>query len=60
MKKIDKAINSVNQIEFFVEYSSDKSMVVVKKLYAKNVKDAINKVRKTIGNEAEILSVSAI
>lgn len=60
MKKLSKAIDSVSQIEFYIEYCYDNNPVIVKKLFANDTKDAVKKARKKIGKEAFILSVSAV
>ena len=60
MKKLSMAIDSVSQIEFYIEYCYDKNSVIIKKLFANDTKDAVKKARKKIGKEAFILSVSAV
>lgn len=60
MKKLSKAIDSASQIEFYIEYCYDNNPTIIKKLFAKDTKDAIKKARKKVGKEAFILSVSAV
>lgn len=60
MKKFSKAIDSASQIEFYIEYCYDNNPVIVKKLFAKDTKDAKKKAIRMVGNEAKILSISAV
>lgn len=60
MKKFSKAIDSASQTEFYIEYCYDNNPVIAKKLFAKDTKDAKKKAIRMVGNEAKILSISAV
>lgn len=60
MKALDKAINNLNKIEFFVDVKKLDGTVVTYKILANSARDVKTKVMQKFEKGVEICSISAI